>query len=93
MEKNIIEYRKGNSNKQKISGAINKLFVSNGMEYFVIVTASGQDKYDVSFKIRQVSGEKIIDIDYSYQIQKKAATNPFATGKSALILTDQAIII
>ena len=72
-----------------------KLSISNeGLEYYRNrIQQSGQEKYDDVVQRKELlASKKISDIDYSYEIQKKAAqqNQNVDTGKSALNITDKA---
>lgn len=95
MEKNTDKVQKGNSqtNEKHTVGQSVKLSISNeGLEYYRNrIQQSGQEKYDDVVQRKELlASKKISDIDYSYEIQKKAAqqNQNVDTGKSALNITD-----
>ena len=97
MEKNTDKVQKGNSqtNEKHTVGQSVKLSISNeGLEYYRNrIQQSGQEKYDDVVQRKELlASKKISDIDYSYEIQKKAAqqNQNVDTGKSALNITDKA---
>ena len=72
-----------------------KLSISNdGMEHYrKHIQQNRQETYDDVLQRRELlKSEKIRDIDYGYEIQKKAAqqNQNVDTGKSALNITDKA---
>ena len=78
MEKNTDKVQKGNSqtNEKHTVGQSVKLSISNeGLEYYRNrIQQSGQEKYDDVVQRKELlASKKISDIDYSYEIQKKAA--------------------
>ena len=90
MEKNTDKVQKGNSqtNEKHTVGQSVKLSISNeGLEYYRNrIQQSGQEKYDDVVQRKELlASKKISDIDYSYEIQKKAAqqNQNVDTGKSA----------
>ena len=100
MEKNTDKVQKGNSqtNEKHTVGQSVKLSISNeGLEYYRNrIQQSGQEKYDDVVQRKELlASKKISDIDYSYEIQKKAAqqNQNVDTGKSALNLLTRQIIM
>ena len=97
MEKNTDKVQKGNSqtNEKHTVGQSVKLSISNeGLEYYRNrIQQSGQEKYDDVVQRKELlASKKISDIDYSYEIQKKAAqqNQNVDTGKSASNIIDKA---
>lgn len=75
-----------------------KLSISNeGLEYYRNrIQQSGQEKYDDVVQRKELlASKKISDIDYSYEIQKKAAqqNQNVDTGKVPQILLTRQIIM
>ena len=103
MEKNTDKVQKGNSqtNEKHTVGQSVKLSISNeGLEYYRNrIQQSGQEKYDDVVQRKELlASKKISDIDYSYEIQKKAAqqNQPRGQGKrqqhNGQKLTDRNVI-
>ena len=98
MEKNTDKVQKGNSqtNEKHTVGQSVKLSISNeGLEYYRNrIQQSGQEKYDDVVQRKELlASKKISDIDYSYEISKKAAElnkDAANAGKKALSTTDRA---
>ena len=106
MEKNTDKVQKGNSqtNEKHTVGQSVKLSISNeGLEYYRNrIQQSGQEKYDDVVQRKELlASKKISDIDYSYEIQKKAAQqnqnvdtgNWFAATKLTFFLTFSSSIL
>lgn len=89
--------KENNQTKEKyMTGQSVKLSISNeGMEYYCNrIQQNGQETYDDVLRRRELlKGEKIRDIDYSYEISKRAvewnkeATN---TGRNDLTIAERA---
>ena len=97
VEKNNVKVQKENkqTNEKHTVGQSVKLSISNeGLEYYRNrIQQSGQEKYDDVVQRKELlASKKISDIDYSYEIQKKAAqqNQNVDTGKSASNITDKA---
>lgn len=97
IEKNDAKVQKENkqANEKHTMEQSVKLSISNeGLEYYRNrIQQSGQEKYDDVVQRKELlASKKISDIDYSYEIQKKAAqqNQNVDTGKSALNITDKA---
>ena len=98
MEKNTDKVQKGNSqtNEKHTVGQSVKLSISNeGMEYYRnCIQQNRQETYDDVLQRRELlKSEKIRDIDYGYEISKKAAElnkDAANAGKKALSTTDRA---
>ena len=98
MEKNTDKVQKGNSqtNEKHTVGQSVKLSISNeGMEYYRnCIQQNRQETYDDVLQRRELlKSEKIRDIDYGYEISKKAAElnkDAANAGQNALSTTDRA---
>lgn len=98
MEKNTDKVQKGNSqtNEKHTVGQSVKLSISNeGLEYYRNrIQQSGQETYDEVLQRRELlKSGKIKDIDYGYEISKKAAElnkDAANAGQNALSTTDRA---
>ena len=98
MEKNTDKVQKGNSqtNEKHTTEQSVKLSISNeGMEYYRnCIQQNRQETYDDVLQRRELlKSEKIRDIDYGYEISKKAAElnkDAANAGKKALSTTDRA---
>ena len=98
MEKNTDKVQKGNSqtNEKHTVGQSVKLSISNeGLEYYRNrIQQSGQEKYDDVVQRKELlASKKIRDIDYGYEISKKAAElnkDAANAGQNALSTTDRA---
>ena len=89
--------KENNQTKEKyVTGQSVKLSISNeGMEYYRNrIQQNGQETYDDVLRRRELlKGEKIRDIDYSYEISKRAVEwNKEAanTGRNALTIAERA---
>ena len=98
MEKNTDKVQKGNSqtNEKHTTEQSVKLSISNeGMEYYRnCIQQNRQETYDDVLQRRELlKSEKIRDIDYGYEISKKAAElnkDAANAGQNALSTTDRA---
>ena len=98
MEKNTDKVQKGNSqtNEKHTVGQSVKLSISNeGLEYYRNrIQQNRQETYDDVLQRRELlKSEKIRDIDYGYEISKKAAElnkDAANAGQNALSTTDRA---
>lgn len=98
VEKNNVKVQKENkqTNEKHTTEQSVKLSISNeGMEYYRnCIQQNRQETYDDVLQRRELlKSEKIRDIDYGYEISKKAAElnkDAANAGKKALSTTDRA---
>ena len=98
VEKNNVKVQKENkqTNEKHTTEQAVKLYISNeGMEYYRnCIQQNRQETYDDVLQRRELlKSEKIRDIDYGYEISKKAAElnkDAANAGKKALSTTDRA---
>ena len=98
VEKNNVKVQKENkqTNEKHTTEQAVKLYISNeGMEYYRnCIQQNRQETYDDVLQRRELlKSEKIRDIDYGYEISKKAAElnkDAANAGQNALSTTDRA---